>query len=645
MKNPESMATPPRFSAAVVGELFLVFLVIVVYGAWPVPDSNEPYYIGKAVHYWQPERIVGDPFLDSQDAHRFFYVTFGWLALLCSPEVMTWIGRLLCWAALAWSWRRLSRALLPWRGAAVLTIVVFLFFNENVYLANEWIVGGVEGKTFAYPLVFLGLEAVVRGRWKRVWIFLGIASSFHVLVGGWAVLCGLFAWIMTRPVSRKGTSLIAMLPFLLLGGLLALPGLFPVLLLNRSTPPETLAAANETYVYLRIYHHLVPSMLPWTYTARFLLLAVLWFALSRLRTGRPGKPAAYAARFRPLTAFIGATLILALIGLTLDRVLGGSETDPGWNRKLAAQLLRFYWFRLSDWAVPMGIALTGTRLLFESFPRFWKIVRETDPKTLLRSTACLLLATAGLFGCIDYLVFGYFAFSWDVKPDISVVWLSVLLVLFLVFSYLSRLDRQGVSAEGESPSPPCRFQAMLRLGFVPLLLGLLLPAPVAGLLQLGDLRTRRAYSRIDPPAPYFAWHWLDVCRWIASSTPREAKFLIPREAATFKWNAGRADAGCWKDIPQDAVGIVQWRERMEDYYSYRDEEGALKWDKNLTILLWQRGDVSMRRLREKYGFTHIVCPAYPELPHLKSLRVLYRNEVYAVYEVQNPPVMPSGFKE
>ena len=78
-------------------EIALIFAVFCVQGAWPVPDVNEPYYLGKAIHYWNPDWVQGDFFLESADAHQVFYFTFGWLSLWLSPPVLAWTGRMLTW--------------------------------------------------------------------------------------------------------------------------------------------------------------------------------------------------------------------------------------------------------------------------------------------------------------------------------------------------------------------------------------------------------------------------------------------------------------------------------------------------------------------------------------------------------------------
>ena len=64
------------------------------------------------------------------------------------------------WALLAWSWQRLSYAVLPRRWWSLLSGSLASMLDRSA-MAGEWIMG-VEAKGFAYPLVFLGLEALVR---------------------------------------------------------------------------------------------------------------------------------------------------------------------------------------------------------------------------------------------------------------------------------------------------------------------------------------------------------------------------------------------------------------------------------------------------------------------------------------------------
>jgi hypothetical protein len=44
-------------------EIALIFLLLFIEGAWPVPDSNEPHYLAKARHYWDADWCADDFFL------------------------------------------------------------------------------------------------------------------------------------------------------------------------------------------------------------------------------------------------------------------------------------------------------------------------------------------------------------------------------------------------------------------------------------------------------------------------------------------------------------------------------------------------------------------------------------------------------
>ena len=155
--------TSPR-GWKIAAEIALVFAVFCVQGAWPVPEVNEPNYLGKAIHFWNPAWAPHDFFLQTADTHWVFYFTFGWLSRWLSPTALAWFGRLLTWGLMAWAWRRLSFAVAPQRWLAPLTAALFLAMIQHGNMAGEWVVGGVEAKGFAFVLVFLALESLVGGR-------------------------------------------------------------------------------------------------------------------------------------------------------------------------------------------------------------------------------------------------------------------------------------------------------------------------------------------------------------------------------------------------------------------------------------------------------------------------------------------------
>ena len=186
-------------------ETLLIFAVFCLQGAWPVPEVNEPYYLGKAIHYWNPQWAASDWFLHTADTHAVFYFSVGWLARLLKPAAFAWTVRLLIWALLAWSWQRSSRAVVPRAWASVLTATLFVFLLQHYNLAGEWVVGGAEAKGFSFALVFLALEAMVEGYWNRMWILLGLATAFHILVGGWAAIAAGAVWMLRNLTFSPGT--------------------------------------------------------------------------------------------------------------------------------------------------------------------------------------------------------------------------------------------------------------------------------------------------------------------------------------------------------------------------------------------------------------------------------------------------------
>ena len=72
-------------------------------------------------------------------------------------------------------------------------------------------------------------------------------------------------------------------------------------------------------------------------------------------------------------------------------------------------------------------------------------------------------------------------------------------------------------------------------------------------------------SREAAPAGYTMdqfTDWRQACDWLRENTPQDALILTPRESSAFKWFAERAEYVCYKDCPQDAVGILTWNKRL-----------------------------------------------------------------------------------
>ena len=236
----------------------------------------------------------------------------------------------------------------------------------------------------------------------------------------------------------------------------------------------------------------------------------------------------------------------------------------------AARLLRFYWFRLSDVAVPLGVAL------------------------------------------------------------LAVLWIDRLL--------------QGSTAIQAAP----RRQSRLNAGTFALAVAAIIAA-----LHVGDyvwLRARialglqpaipRADAKVNNLGGYAAWR--EACEWIAASgdIPREARFLTPIDASTFKWRTRRPEVVNRKEIPQDAASIVTWWERLRDIHGIPSEDVRRFWHASLAEL----GAERLAELGAKYDAAYVLTEAPGvELPETElrptrpvprlPLRVVYENQGYIVYEL------------
>lgn len=506
------------------GEFLLVWLVFAVHAAWPVPDVNEAHYLCKAKHFWNPGWIEGDVFLESADIHYVFYVTCGWPTQWLSLPLCAWVGRLLVWLFLAWCWTRLVQAVFPVCGWATLTAALVVAGIEHAHLAGEWLVGGLEAKVPAYGFVFLALECVVRRRWRLVWIELGVASAFHVLVGGWSTIAVCIAWLV---YGRRQASLGQIWPAVLAGGAIALVGVVPALWAVPQVTAEISREANEIYVFRRLAHHLFWPWFPEWYQLRFVLLFLLWNNLlwlnAWLRRSRPDCTG--ARRSDGVQVWVAGTLLIALGGFLLPYCLSAEGA-------LLPALLKLYWFRLADIALPLGVALAAAQTLL-----------------LLRHRIALHRAVCGL-------------------------------LVLLAVAHLGN-------------------QVALRV-----------IDPVPRSFRLGDAQDYR--------------DWRAACDWVRDQTPADARFLTPKEAVSFKWHTGRAEVANWKDVPQDAPGVLEWWQRMLDLHY--DADGQ-QWLDSLA----ERNPRDLRRLGEKYDASFLVTRSKPPLdlprvfpPEGESAFVVYR---------------------
>lgn len=346
---PSSPDAPPLPSWPIAAlQCGLAWLVCYVVAGEPVPGINEAHYLVKAKNFWDPAWLDGDIFADSGKAQYLFYATFGALTQVVSLPASAWIGRIVGWLLLAAGVTRLSNRLLPAAPITAPALIMLVWYAgiEACDLAGEWVIGGIEAKVPAYGFVLFALSAAAANRWRAAWVLFGVASAFHVLVGGWSVVAALFASLLT---GERRAALLGELPALIAGGLISLIGLVPPLLMNASVPQETLTEAARLYSYHRLAHHILPAHFPLSSYVEHALLLGLWFFLIWPLRRTPG----YSTLWRFSLGVLATTICGLVVGIL-----------PAVAPDLAARLLRFYWFRLEDSIIPLSLGFAVAGLLY-----------------------------------------------------------------------------------------------------------------------------------------------------------------------------------------------------------------------------------------------------------------------------------------
>lgn len=363
-------------------ERALCLTVFFIAGAVPTPHVNEAHYLCRLKSYWDPSWCSGDLFLDSPEAHLTVVWLFGWMTYFFSLSTIAWIGRLISWSLVAFAWQKLSFAVLPRDWFAPLSAALMLVGTEQTHLAGEWIIGGFEAKSLAYGFVLLGLGAAVSNRWNLAWIQLGIASAMHALVGGWSVLALMFAKLSCTE-NRSFKSFSSMMPGLLIGGTIGMLGVLPALFINQGIEPKVIREADQIYVFFRLPHHLaiLNKDADWILERGFrhaIILAL--FIITQMQLRKIQLPNPYALYL--VRRFALGALFLSIIGFTIH-LIGWS--NPAWS----ASLLKYYWWRLADIALPVAVSLSLAVIVANQ-------LKAQSRRAIVTLVGCLALATWGI---------------------------------------------------------------------------------------------------------------------------------------------------------------------------------------------------------------------------------------------------------
>ena len=213
------------------------------------------------------------------------------------------------------------------------------------FTAGEWLAGGLEAKVIAYGLVLLAIGLMLRGRYRLMALLLGLATSFHVLVGGYTFLTVL-GWLVLRRKTRLANMRELGLIFLnyLAGSAFAIK---PVLEQLFAPAPAAALKSSYIYVFLRLPHHLNPLSWPsnwWVNLISYLLILASSAGVIWIDRPKGEDSEKYAAR----TGLFEFTL-LSLIPFMLGLAVAPFDSQ--------GRFLQYYPFRLGDIMLPLNTCL------------------------------------------------------------------------------------------------------------------------------------------------------------------------------------------------------------------------------------------------------------------------------------------------
>ncbi|MEW4488479.1 DUF6798 domain-containing protein [Thalassoglobus sp. JC818] len=355
----------------------------------PIPGVNEPHYLSKAKHFWQPDWCAGDFFLDSSNPHLVFYWVFGWLSQLLTLEQTAIVVRAVGYLPLAIGWTLLGKQLTRSGTATLFSLGTFLVFHSLGNWSGEWLVGGMESKVIAYGFLFGAMASAMSLRIVASALQAGLATSFHPVVGVWGTLAAVAAtlcWVMLF-----GRSLIRQSPIPVLRWILAaivfvgvaLPGLWSAASIVLQTDPNDSLMATHLQVAHRLAHHLDPMTFSKSAHRYFTMLVLTWAVLIILQPARDE-----AVRWWRLIGFWA--LAFALIGVAISWGPRPVKSMPGYEWRIA--LLKFYPFRLADILIPVAVGFSLAELLRrKTCERFHS---DFEANAISVCTACVLACVA-----------------------------------------------------------------------------------------------------------------------------------------------------------------------------------------------------------------------------------------------------------
>lgn len=290
---------------------------------------NEMDIIPYARSVYNQRWIPGDAYLSQDIPYRYlFCYMIGFFADRFGMVETIFTGRLITYLLFSMVFFKLIRLLELNIYLRIFTFIAFLrLFHRGFGDVDEWIVGGLETKVFAYCFAILGLTFFLKKDPKYGLFFSGIALSFHLLVGGYHLICLLP--ILLIDIIRDKTyfkRLLVLTPVYLLAASMGIYAIYDHLV--TAVDENSARQAWDIYVNVRLPHHTLPI-----FSNKTKILMIIFTPLNLIILFN-------SCRYKKFIAIYGLSSVgLLVIGLAIYFFFDD-------------QYLRFYWFRFSDVMLP-----------------------------------------------------------------------------------------------------------------------------------------------------------------------------------------------------------------------------------------------------------------------------------------------------
>ncbi len=310
-----------------------------------VDMGNEIDVLPLAKQFADPTWIPKDWYLNQAPGYRLLFATlFGNLIVAWGFLATSILGRLMCYILVALGLVLIGQRLGLTLILLLTAIGLFLYVNpEQGIAAKEWLVGGLEAKAIAYGWVLLAIAYLLRYQYSAAALLLGLATSFHVLVGGWAALI-LFAQMMLKQgMQMPRLDHLRLVLIYLLFSCFAIP---PVIDQLFSGPTSYAIAPSFIYVFLRLPHHLYPPA--WEPVVWLRLIGCLFCLVFSMRVLHQHSKDSSNPYYQAQVDLFQLTL-LSLVPFAIGVIIAPFDQQGSW--------LQFYPFRVGDVLLPLNTSL------------------------------------------------------------------------------------------------------------------------------------------------------------------------------------------------------------------------------------------------------------------------------------------------